>query len=55
MEDGFVIIFDKQIQNVLSSTYLGGNGIDVANGIIVSDQGNIGIIGTTNSTTKLLE
>ncbi len=50
MEDAFVIIFDKQIQTVLSSTYLGGNGIDIANGIVLSDQGNIGIIGTTNST-----
>ena len=50
MEDAFLIIFDKQIQTVLSNTYLGGNGIDVANGIIVSDHGNIGIIGTTNST-----
>ena len=49
-EDGFVVIMDKQIQNILSSTYLGGNGIDVANGVIVSNQGNIGIIGTTNST-----
>ncbi|WP_048189878.1 Ig-like domain-containing protein [Methanobacterium sp. SMA-27] len=49
-EDGFVVIMDKQIQNILSSTYLGGNGIDFANGVIVSDQGNIGIIGTTNST-----
>ena len=31
----FVTILDKQIQNVLSSTYLGGNGIDVVNGIVV--------------------
>ena len=31
-EDAFVVIFDKQIQNILSSTYLGGNGIDIANG-----------------------
>ena len=38
----------------MSSTYLGGNGIDVVNGIIVSDQGNIGIVGTTNSTTNFL-
>jgi methionine-rich copper-binding protein CopC len=53
-EDGFVTILDKQIQNVLSSSYLGGNGIDVINGIVVSDQGNIGIIGTTNSTTNFL-
>ena len=50
----FITIFDKQIQTVLSSTYLGGNGIDVANGIVVSDQGNIGIVGTTNSTTNFL-
>lgn len=53
-EDAFLIIFDKQIQTVLSSTYLGGNGIDIANGIILSDQGNIGIIGTTNSTLNFL-
>ena len=31
----FITIFDKQIQTVLSSTYLGGNGIDIANGIVV--------------------
>ena len=53
-EDGFITILDKQIQNVLSSTYLGGNGIDVVNGIVISDQGNIGIVGTTNSTTNFL-
>jgi methionine-rich copper-binding protein CopC len=49
-EDAFLTILDKQIQNVLSSTYLGGNGIDVANDVIVADPGTIGIIGTTNST-----
>ena len=51
MEDAFVIIFDKQIQNVLFSTYLGGNGIDVANGVVLANLGaNIGVVGTTNST-----
>ena len=49
-EDGFLVIMDKQIQNMLCSTYLGGNGVDIANGVVVSDQGNVGIIGTTNST-----
>jgi len=50
IENGFVTIMDKQLQNVLSSTYLGGNGDSIANGIVVSDLGNIGIVGTTNST-----
>lgn len=49
-EDAFLAVLDKQIQNVISSSYLGGNGIDVANDVLVADQGTIGIVGTTNST-----
>lgn len=53
-EDAFLVVMDKEIQNVLSSSYLGGNGIDVANDVIVSDQGTIGIVGTTTSTQNFL-
>ena len=50
-EDAFVTILDKQLQNVLYSVYLGGNGIDAANGVVVSGLGpNFGVVGTTNST-----
>lgn len=49
-ENAFLTIFDKQIQNVLYSTYIGGNGIDTANGIVLSNNGTIGLVGTTNST-----
>ena len=51
MEDAFITIMDKQLQNVLYSVYIGGKGIDVANGIAISFLGqNIAVIGTTNST-----
>lgn len=53
-EDAFLVVMDKQIQTILSSTYLGGNGIDVANDLIVADQGTIGIVGTTNSTQNFI-
>ena len=49
-ENAFLTIFDKQIQNVLYNTYIGGNGIDTANGIVLSNNGTIGLVGTTNST-----
>ncbi len=52
-EDGFVTIMDKQLQNTLFSIYLGGNGVDVANDIVLSFLGSkFGVIGTTNSTSK---
>jgi hypothetical protein len=50
-EDAFITILNKELQNVLYSVYLGGNGDDVANGVVLSFLGqNIGVVGTTNST-----
>lgn len=51
--DAFVAKFDTQ-GTLLYSTYLGGSGNDVANGIAVDAAGNAYITGTTDSTDFLV-
>jgi len=47
--DAFVTQLDPTGSNLLFSTYLGGNGVDVANGIAVDAAGNTYITGSTHS------
>ncbi len=47
--DAFVAVFAPTTRQVLFSTYLGGSGHDVPNGIALDPQGNIYIAGQTTS------
>jgi len=47
--DVFVSVLDSQGANLVFSTYLGGAGFDVANGIKLDASGNIYVVGSTAS------
>jgi hypothetical protein len=47
--DAFVTKFDPQLTTRLYSTFLGGIGNDVAQGVAVDDQGDAYVVGTTES------
>jgi len=49
-ETGFVSVFNDAGSELLSSTFLGGNGFDALNGIAVNASGHIFVSGLTEST-----
>jgi len=49
-QDGFVSKFSPDGKTLLFSTYLGGNGDDIAHGIAADAEGSVYICGTTDST-----
>ena len=47
--DAFVVKLDSSLQNLLSSTYLGGSDSDFANAMSLDDDGNVYVAGETYS------
>ncbi len=47
--DGFLTVLDPTGTNLIYSTYLGGSGDDIVNGIAVDDKGDVALTGYTSS------
>ncbi|HMB95387.1 MAG TPA: SBBP repeat-containing protein, partial [Tepidisphaeraceae bacterium] len=52
-QDGFITAINPNPVAVKWSTYLGGNNTDSITGLVVSQAGTVGVVGTTTSTTNL--
>lgn len=50
LSDGVVFCLDATLSNLVYSTYFGGNGVDVLEGIAIMPNGNIAVSGFTTST-----
>ncbi|MEO1806206.1 MAG: PKD domain-containing protein [Bacteroidota bacterium] len=48
-QDGMVIKFTEDLSSVVWSTYLGGSGVDAVHGIKIDPNGDVWVVGGTNS------